>query len=71
MDYTKEIRDCFHKTFANPLFDESDIDEMILEIFEQCDTSYEKLSAEIAIGISNGYTLEYQLELVEAILNPQ
>lgn len=67
--YQDEIRKTLRALFYDPIFDESDYDGMIQELFRKTDASYESLSNAIQQGIDNGHPLEKQLSMIQEIFN--
>lgn len=65
MKYKNVITDLLTKIFRESWMGDSEWEEM-LNIFIQ-NGVYEQLSSDIEVGISNGYSLEEQLLLVEKI----
>lgn len=68
-DYKKEIEEIFKKVYLSLDADpEYTLDLFISDMLEGTGITYEKMSEEIEIGIGNGYTLQFQLALMELFL---
>lgn len=62
MDYTKEIKEMLTTVIlSEPAFKNENIDDVIQTLLDAMHTNYSDLSAQIQIGVDNGYTLKWQL----------
>lgn len=68
MKYQKEVNDLLKELFYESWFDENDWNEYLNELLLATNNSLEGLSNDIQTGIDNGYTLEFQLNLLRNIL---
>ncbi len=62
--YEKELKELFRELFFESWMDESEYTEMEGAIMSVCNTSYKRMSDEIQVSIDNGYSLEFQLDLI-------
>ncbi len=65
--YEKEIQLLLRDLFYEKWMDEEDYSEIQKEAFKEIGISIEKLSTEIEVGVSNGHSLEYQMDLIRKI----
>jgi hypothetical protein len=69
--YQTELRAILKEVFYDPKLTEQDYDELIADMFKDVGINYESMNADILSGISNGYSLEVQLDLVRLLLGLQ
>jgi DNA-binding transcriptional regulator YhcF (GntR family) len=69
--YEAEIISVYRELFYENWMSDSDFDELLNEILTQTGTSIQQLSDEIQVGIDNGYSLLYQLEMMKKIYKKQ
>ena len=67
--YEKEIDQFLMDIIYENWMNEEDYNEVITETFKQLGTNKEKLSADIEVGVKNGYTVEQQIVLLKRVLN--
>jgi hypothetical protein len=65
MKYEKEVKQLFRDAFYESWMDDEDWVEFEAEVFKAIDSSYEKMSKDIEVGVSNGYSVEFQIKLVK------
>jgi hypothetical protein len=69
MDYTPHIRKVFKDALFEDWMNDDDWEELEKEILQQAGTSYEEMSKQIETGINNGHSLEFQLGVINKMLN--
>lgn len=69
MKYKNEIESIFRELFYEDWMDEEDFQELISEMFKETNMSYEILSIQIDVGINNGYSLEFQIDMLKNIFS--
>jgi hypothetical protein len=69
MKYEKEIDNLLREILFEDWMSEDEYNEVIFETFMQLNTSKEKLSKELEIGVKNGYSIELQFDMIKSIIN--
>lgn len=62
--YEKEIKSLLRDLFYEKWMDEEDYLEIQEEVFKETGITIQELSNQIEIGINNGYSLDFQLNLM-------
>lgn len=65
--YEKEIQELLRDLFFEFWMSDEDYFEIQEEVFKVTNISVDKLSKEIEVGISNGHSLEYQMDLMRKL----
>ena len=69
MKYEKEAKQLIKDLFYEEWMDNEDWNEFIRILFELKNISYQKLAKQIEIGVSNGYSVDKQINLCKIILS--
>jgi len=71
VEYYDDIISIFEPAFAECLFSTATDEEkeiFVIEALSLCDISFERLSSDISVGVSNGYSVAEQIKLCKKIL---
>ena len=67
MKHKKVIEEFLRHLFLEDWMDKEDYESVLELTLKGCDTTIQKLSDEIEVGVKNGYTVSKQIELMKQV----
>jgi len=67
MNYTNKAKEIFKDIFKESWMSEEDYYEIESEVLKELNINYEKLGRDLEQGVKNGYSIEFQTDLMKKV----